>query len=260
MATENLTLQGESLPYEEQIDPAAHEQRMMQALEAHPEQVNDSMERDGELLTALESGMRTLNVRVVKAMLEAGAVPFSPRGDRNIVREFLMSEQAMEHPEQAQAIAELVRSAQAKINPLLLMMPPSRVVKQGEVYEGHILAALRAEKDKTVWNWERKRDHKAVGVIMAHPEEVNHLIHEEQGVVTPLLLAIQMNRPLIVRALLDLYAAPFSYRGDVDILEMAAASMQEEIDPQIVRAVREAQKRWDLVDCAILRKQVEELK
>ena len=65
-------------------------ERMLKAIEAYPEEVNDIFIQDGIAITALMAAISMNNTEVVKAMLDKGAIPFPYRGV-DIIRAVLLA-------------------------------------------------------------------------------------------------------------------------------------------------------------------------
>ena len=87
-------------------------ERVLKAIEAYPEEVNDIFIQDGIAITALMAAISLNNTEVVKAMLDKGAIPFPYRGV-DIIRAVLLAYGNIEiKPE----IIDMIRKEQEKYN------------------------------------------------------------------------------------------------------------------------------------------------
>jgi len=110
---------------------------------------------------------------------------------------------------------------------------------------GHILAAFESRHERES---PEAFEQRLLRVISEYPYEVNDIAVQEGIAFTPLMYAIQSGHARLVQALLDHGAIPFHLRGDRDLLEYTQTFCSQAIPPEITRMVKEAQKKYNLLE------------
>ncbi len=120
---------------------------------------------------------------------------------------------------------------------------PRQETKQA--YTSHLLAAFESRNEK---EGSKAFEQRILHVIAEYPHEVNDIAVQEGIAFTPLMYAIQSGNATLVQALLGHGAIPFHIRGDRDLLEYTQTFCSQAISPEITRMVKEAQKKYNLIE------------